>query len=220
MLKVCFFCNSRKEVTEFGGYFFGERYSELCLCCIKKIKEYSNKIVDLLYNDEEYQFLENEIRDTFKRQGASDTALKAFDSYVSERKEAVSRKKVIMSEGTETETFIPAAKIQNHRITSDYSFNNFKIKKYNGLVSGNSIIEDNVLIKYVKPLKFFLGNREEFEAKRREKYETQALEKMVVSSIKKGGNAVIGVNFDYVSIGKNMVVVSVNGSSVLIEKEA
>lgn len=45
-----------------------------------------------------------------------------------------------------------------------------------------------------------------------------ATSKMIDASIVKGGNAIIGTDFDYITFGNNMIAVSANGTSVVIEK--
>lgn len=41
---------------------------------------------------------------------------------------------------------------------------------------------------------------------------------MITGSIKNGGNAVIGISYSYVVFSANMIEISVNGTSVKIEK--
>lgn len=42
--------------------------------------------------------------------------------------------------------------------------------------------------------------------------------KMIDSAVSNGGNAIIGVDFDYITFSNNMIAVSANGTSVVIEK--
>ena len=41
---------------------------------------------------------------------------------------------------------------------------------------------------------------------------------MIAESVKNGGNAVIGISYEYVVFSGNMIGISVNGTSVKIEK--
>lgn len=45
-----------------------------------------------------------------------------------------------------------------------------------------------------------------------------SLTKLKAQSVLAGGNAVIGVDFDYLTFSNNMIGVSANGTSVVIEK--
>ena len=45
-----------------------------------------------------------------------------------------------------------------------------------------------------------------------------ALHDMIVESVKNEGNAVIGISYEYVVFSGNMIGISVNGTSVKIEK--
>ena len=43
---------------------------------------------------------------------------------------------------------------------------------------------------------------------------------MILKSHELGGNAIIGVDFDYITFGNNMIGVVANGTSVVIEEIA
>jgi len=43
-------------------------------------------------------------------------------------------------------------------------------------------------------------------------------DKLIVKAIEFGANALIGVDFDMMSLGNNVLVVSVNGTAVKVEK--
>lgn len=46
-----------------------------------------------------------------------------------------------------------------------------------------------------------------------------AVKKLKIQSALVDGNAIIGINFDYINFSKNMIGVSANGTAVVIEKE-
>ncbi|KAF5073003.1 putative heavy-metal-binding protein [anaerobic digester metagenome] len=54
-------------------------------------------------------------------------------------------------------------------------------------------------------------------AKKMELAKDKALEKLIINSIAKGGNALIGVDFDFVNFTNNMIGVSANGTSVIVD---
>jgi uncharacterized protein YbjQ (UPF0145 family) len=45
-----------------------------------------------------------------------------------------------------------------------------------------------------------------------------AIKKLTLKSAEKGGNAIIGIDFDYLTLISNMIGVVANGTSVKIEK--
>jgi len=45
-----------------------------------------------------------------------------------------------------------------------------------------------------------------------------AKQRLIIQSVNLGGNAVIGVDFDYINFSNNMIGVSANGTSVTIEE--
>ena len=51
-----------------------------------------------------------------------------------------------------------------------------------------------------------------------EKAKEAALDKMIKNSVEAGGNAIIGVDFDYITFAYNMIGVVASGTSVVIEK--
>jgi len=44
-----------------------------------------------------------------------------------------------------------------------------------------------------------------------------ALYDMIMDSISKGGNAIIGISYSYITFSGNMIGISVNGTSVKVE---
>lgn len=64
---------------------------------------------------------------------------------------------------------------------------------------------------------FFGKTSEEFSIKMMQAKE-MAVSKMTDASVAQNGNAIIGVAFNYTAFGNNMIGVSANGTSVVIEK--
>ena len=50
------------------------------------------------------------------------------------------------------------------------------------------------------------------------KVKESALVKLKAQSVQSGGNAIIGVDFDYINFSNNMIGVSANGTSVVVKK--
>ncbi len=106
----------------------------------------------------------------------------------------------------------------NHILTSGYNFEGYKIISYNGIVSGEIVMGTGFLSEFAASLSDFFGATSEEFSEKIIKAKEIALSKMINASCAKGGNAIIGVDFDYTTFGNNMIAVSANGTSVVIEK--
>lgn len=107
----------------------------------------------------------------------------------------------------------------NHTLTSGYNFEGYKITSYRGIVSGEVVMGTGFLSEFAASINDFFGaTSEEFGIKMSQAKEI-ATSKMIDSSVVKGGNAIIGVDFDYTTFGNNMIAVSANGTSVIIVKQ-
>lgn len=106
----------------------------------------------------------------------------------------------------------------NHMLTSGYNFEGYKIKSYNGIVSGEIVLGTGFLSELAASINDFFGSTSDEFSEKMVKAKEMAMAKMINASCIKGGNAIIGVDFDYTTFGSNMIAVSANGTSVIIEK--
>lgn len=103
-------------------------------------------------------------------------------------------------------------------ITTGYNFDGYKITDYKGVVSGETVIGTGLISEFLASVDDAMGmNSNSFSAKLR-KVKENALGKLKIQSALAGGNAVIGVDFDYITFSNNMIGVSANGTAVVIEK--
>lgn len=119
--------------------------------------------------------------------------------------------------------------LANMLITSGFSFDGYKITKYSGYISGDDVIQ----IKKEKG--FFTGlNKVDVGSALSEslvKIRQQALKELKEAAYDLGCNAVIGVDFDYITLDPEVhngqftedlpyvFCVTANGNAVVIEKE-
>ncbi len=106
----------------------------------------------------------------------------------------------------------------DHMLTSGYNFEGYKITSYNGIVSGEVVLGTGFLSEFSASINDFFGSMSEEFGMKMKQAKDIATSKMIDSSIVNGGNAIIGVDFDYTTFGNNMIAVSANGTSVVIEK--
>ncbi len=109
--------------------------------------------------------------------------------------------------------------MDDYMLTTGYEFDGYKIKKYMGVISGQVVLGTGFLSEFTASFSDFFGVQSEKFATKLEQAKQAALEKMVMKSDVKGGNAIIGVDFDYITFHGNMIGVVANGTSVVIEKD-
>ena len=115
------------------------------------------------------------------------------------------------------EYFLDVAKqipITVHKVTSGYNFEGYQIEEYLGVMSGHVVLGTGFLSEITAGLADFLGVESDLFAEKMEKAKDAALQKLTKKSIEKGGNALIGVDFDYLNTKANMIGVSAPSVSV------
>ncbi|MEX1382033.1 heavy metal-binding domain-containing protein [Lutibacter sp.] len=92
------------------------------------------------------------------------------------------------------------------------------VKDYLGIVSGETIIGANIFKDFFAGIRDIVGGRSgSYEKVLREAKET-ALKEMEEQAFKLGATAVIGIDLDYETVGKNggMLMVTASGTAVKI----
>lgn len=103
-------------------------------------------------------------------------------------------------------------------LTTGFSFEGHTIRRYAGVISAQVVMGTGFLSELSASVSDFLGEENDAFAKKMERAKDAALTKLIEKSIEKGGNAIIGVDFDYITFSSNMIGVVTNGTSVVIEK--
>lgn len=106
-------------------------------------------------------------------------------------------------------------------VTTTPSVEGKSVKKYLGLVSGEAIMGANIFKDFFAGIRDIVGGRSVTYEKELRKAKELAIEEMIQASVALGGNAVIGVDLDYETIGGgsgNMLMVSASGTAVEIEE--
>lgn len=104
-------------------------------------------------------------------------------------------------------------------ITTTHNVEGRKIIKYIGLVNGEAIIGANIVKDFFAGIRDVVGGRAGAYEQGLREAKGIAVKEMVEQAQRLGGNAVIGVDLDYETIGNNgsMLMVSANGTAVLLE---
>lgn len=109
-------------------------------------------------------------------------------------------------------------KLKSHMLTTGYSFEGYRIVDYKGVISGQVVLGTGFLSEFSASFSDFFGMEANFFSDKLEKAKNAAKERLIEKSVLSGGNAIIGVDFDYIMFSYNMIGVIANGTSVIIEE--
>jgi uncharacterized protein YbjQ (UPF0145 family) len=91
-----------------------------------------------------------------------------------------------------------------------------QIVAYKGLVTGETIFGANVIKDIMASIRDIVGGRSATYEKTIADARETSLKEMVARAEALGANAIIGIDYDYETVG-NMLMVSVTGTAVLIQ---
>jgi len=104
-------------------------------------------------------------------------------------------------------------------ITTTHSLEGKQITEYRGLVTGEAILGANIFKDFFAGIRDIVGGRSGAYEEELRKAKQIAIREMVDEASALGGNAVIGVDLDYETIGigqgGNMLMVSASGTAVV-----
>jgi uncharacterized protein YbjQ (UPF0145 family) len=104
-------------------------------------------------------------------------------------------------------------------LTTGNNFDGYKISTYLGIISGESVLGTGFLSEFKANLSDTFGVASyAFSDKLRHAKETAVIS-LIDSCLEKGGNAIIGISFDYITFTNNLIGVIANGTAVVIERE-
>lgn len=109
-------------------------------------------------------------------------------------------------------------KIDSFICTTTNGFDNYRVTSYLGMISGEFVIGTGFLAEMEANHSDFFGNEAVLFTNKIYEARQEAINLMKKRGVKKGASAAIGVTFDVTTIGKNMIIVCVNGTAVNIEK--
>ena len=103
-------------------------------------------------------------------------------------------------------------------ITTTNTVEGRRIVEYHGLVTGEAILGANIFRDMFAAIRDVIGGRAGAYEKELKKARDIALEEMADEAASRGGNAVIGVDLDYETVGKegSMLMVTASGTAVTL----
>ena len=104
-------------------------------------------------------------------------------------------------------------------LTTTNSIEGHKISAYKGLVMGEAILGANIFKDLFAGVRDIVGGRSASYEKELQKAREIALNEMQEQAARIGATAVIGIDFDYETVGSNgsMLMVSATGTAVVID---
>lgn len=92
------------------------------------------------------------------------------------------------------------------------------IRDYKGVVTGETIIGANTIKDFMAGVRDFFGGRSGAYERVLVKARETAMDEMEKQAAELGANAIVGIDFDYETIGSNnsMLMVSASGTAVVI----
>jgi uncharacterized protein YbjQ (UPF0145 family) len=92
-----------------------------------------------------------------------------------------------------------------------------RIIRYNGIVTGEVILGANIFRDFFASIRDIVGGRAgSYETVLRDARNT-AFQEMMSEAQRLGANAIVGIDVDYETLGKSMLMVSVSGTAVTVE---
>ena len=207
-----------------------------CVCCEKNItflKSYYELVEDdknVVCNDcynlifkemEDSTSIDNFVKGCKKSKSIAEEQVtlegqKYIDKYIEQKRQ----KFMGTSNSEDEEQRKIKEKISGHMLTTGFNFEGFKIVDYKQVISGETVLGTGFVSEFSASFSDFFGSSTNMFSNKLKQAKEAALEKLILTSIDIGGNAIIGVDFDYITFTGNLIGVVANGTSVLIKKTA
>lgn len=102
-------------------------------------------------------------------------------------------------------------------LTTTDSIDGKRVVEYLGVVSGDAIVGANIFRDFFARVRDIVGGRAGGYEKALRGAKNEAIEDLIEAARDLGANAVVGIDLDYEAVGESMLMVSVNGTAVILE---
>ena len=94
----------------------------------------------------------------------------------------------------------------------------YSIREYKGVVTGETIIGANILKDFMAGIRDIVGGRSASYEKVLRQAKDTSMQEMMERAMQMGANAIVGIDIDYETIGKDnsMLMVATSGTAVVI----
>jgi uncharacterized protein YbjQ (UPF0145 family) len=108
---------------------------------------------------------------------------------------------------------------KNMILTTTATLEGKKIINYIGIVTGDTIMGANVFKDIFASVRDIVGGRSATYEKELGKAREIAVAEMIAEAQRQGANAIIGIDYDYETVGAqgSMLMVNVTGTAVIVE---
>ena len=195
----------------------------LCDDCAKSIKQNLGKLYGAKSLDV-FNTLKHEIiqvcANTYNTSAVDAVDKKITDIYERTVKAQIDKYQTKPSEEKQMDARLAALKnlAEKQLLTTGYDFSGYKIVQYLGVISGEVVLGTGFLSEFSASFSDLFGEESGAFADKLETAKDASIKKLTLKSAEKGGNAIIGVDFDYITFASNMIGVVANGTSVVIER--
>ena len=158
-----------------------------------------------------------------------DLVLKGYREYIAQKEAEQNAKRIAEEEELRKKTEEAARRMQvvaarneairSTIITTTPVLTGYKIVKYCGIVSAESNIGTGFFSEISMAAADSWGSESGMFNSKLSKAKEDAENKLIIKAVDKGANAVIGVDFDILTLSNNAIVVSANGTAVKVEKD-
>lgn len=104
--------------------------------------------------------------------------------------------------------------------TTGYNFEGYKITKYIGVISAETVLGTSALSDFTSSVADFFGGKSISYTTALTKAKTDALQKLIKRANSVGANALIGIAYNISVIGNNMLIASCDATAVVAELES
>lgn len=202
------------------------KISENCELCDRCYSIFSTKLNIMKASKDEstIEELYQSVIDQISNYDYTDNGKKIILEFVNEQKNIVlnnfqmERDKALELENEKEAQIAFERKCNTAKLSTGYNFEGYDIRDYLGIVSGETVIGTGFLSEFSASISDLTGTEDNAFASKLSVARTSAIKQLIRKVVTMGGNAVIGIDFDYITFSNNMIGVIANGTAVAIEK--
>lgn len=213
----CFLCG--KKIGFFDPDFFVDK-QPLCSECNKVIRTNIDDVIEECKSKEEIESKRIQIIKDFERKYSNDK-LTLIINHINNICNLYYKDKPNENANLKCPNNVSVfqKEVDSHMLTTGYDFHGYEIEEYKGLVSGECVIGTGIMADLFSDFSDLTGSKSKTFSDKMKEIKHDAMNEMIKDSVKIGGNAIIGISYDHITFsGKNMIGISVNGTSVKIKK--
>lgn len=209
-MATCINCNKKTGMNNPAYYLDSDQTMAICHQCYQKLEHFKIKheFDSVEEFDDNWKIIEEELMTHNFTDVSKEFVAKYLHNQRSklEAKARETRKQALNLED-----------LKNHLLTTGYNFEGYQITDYLGVISGQSALGTGAFSGISAGVNSFLGTESSYYGMRLIEAKESATKDMILYSIIKEANAIIGIDFDYIIVD-GLISVIANGTAVKIKK--